>query len=170
MIFGKYKIVGQQVALLLCLFALTRLLFLIFNYNYFAHIKSVITPFIYAVRFDLVVICWLNGLLFILVLLPFKFIDSNFFKISYRIVFIVLNALALLCNCIDTGYFEFIQKRSTFDLFQTLGNENNGVQLLPQYISDYWYVLLRWIGLILSMLFFTRNKAEKVFLGILNQR
>lgn len=96
--------------------------------------------------------------------------DSSFFKISYRIVFIVLNALALLFNCIDTGYFEFIQKRSTFDLFQTLGNENNGVQLLPQYISDYWYVLLIWIGLILSMLFFTRNKAEKVLRGILNQR
>ena len=161
MILQKYKLVFKQLALLICLYAYTRLLFLVFNFSYFTHSESIISPFIYGIRFDLVVICWLNGLLFITLLLPFKFIQHPYFKKTYRIIFIVINALALLFNCIDIGYFEFIQKRSTFDLFQTLGGENDGMQLLPQYIADYWFVLLIWISVITALVYFSKNKETK---------
>jgi phosphoglycerol transferase MdoB-like AlkP superfamily enzyme len=161
MIFQKYKLVFKQIALLLCLYAYTRLLFLVFNFGYFAHSESIISPFVYGIRFDLVVICWLNGLLFITLLLPLKFTQHPYFKKTYRIIFIFINALALLFNCIDIGYFEFIQKRSTFDLFQTLGGENDGMQLLPQYIADYWYVLLIWISVIFALIYFSKNKETK---------
>ncbi len=161
MILQKYKLVFKQVALLICLYAYTRLLFLVFNYSYFAHSESIISPFFYGVRFDLVVICWLNGLLFVTLLLPFKFTQHAYFNSTYRIIFIAINALALLFNCIDIGYFEFIQKRSTFDLFQTLGGENDGMQLLPQYIADYWHVLLMWISVIAALIYFTKSKQTQ---------
>lgn len=162
MIFKKYKIVLQQVALLLGLYTLTRLLFLLFNYSYFAHAQSILSPFLYGIRFDLVVICWLNSLLFALILMPFKFTEHSYFQGIYRVIFILINALALLFNCIDIGYYEFIQKRSTYDLFQTLGGENDGMQLLPQYITDYWYVLLIWFGIIIILILFTKNKTVEV--------
>lgn len=154
--FNKYYLVLKQLTLLLCLFAITRLLFLIFNFSYFNHAQNLVSPFLYGIRFDLVVICWLNGLLFFLLVLPFKFNENIYFIKIYRISFVVVNALALLFNCIDIGYFEFIQKRSTFDLFQTLGGDNDGMQLLPQYIADYWFVLLIWIILIIALIYFSR--------------
>jgi phosphoglycerol transferase MdoB-like AlkP superfamily enzyme len=157
MIIEKYKLVFKQIALLLCLYAFTRLLFLVFNYSYFAHSESTITPFLFGLRFDLVVICWLNGLLFLVILLPFKFTEHAYFKRIYQILFVSINALALLFNCIDIGYFEFIQKRSTFDLFQTLGGENDGMQLLPQYIADYLHVLLIWISIITALIYFSKS-------------
>ncbi len=106
-------------------------------------------------------ICWLNALLFVAILLPFKFTEHLYFKRSYQILFVSINALALLFNCIDIGYFEFIQKRSTFDLFQTLGGENDGMQVLPQYIADYWYVLLIWISIIFVLIYFSKNNDIK---------
>lgn len=131
-----------------------------FNYSYFSHTEHIFNLFINGVRFDLVVICWLNGLLFIIQLLPFKFVDHILFKRIIRIVFIAVNALALLFNCIDIGYFEFIQKRSTYDLFQTLGGEHDGMQVLPSYIADYWYVLLIWIIVIGCLIYFTGIKKS----------
>jgi len=151
----------KQLTLLLCLFAITRLLFLILNFSYFNHAQNLVSPFLYGIRFDLVVICWLNGLLFFLLVLPFKFTENIYFIKIYRICFVVVNALALLFNCIDIGYFEFIQKRSTFDLFQTLGGDNDGIQLLPQYIADYWFVLLIWIILIIALIYFSKIAITK---------
>lgn len=147
--------------MLLCLFAITRLLFLAFNFNYFSHTENLFTPFLYGIRFDLVVICWLNGLLFLLLVLPFRYAENTCFILIYRILFVTVNASALLFNCIDIGYFEFIQKRSTFDLFQTLGGNNDGMQLLPQYISDYWYVLLVWIMVIFALIYFSKSNELK---------
>jgi len=135
----------------------------LFNFSYFSISVASLTYFIFGIRFDLVVICWLNGLLFITFLMPFKFTQHSYFKSIYQILFVSINALALLFNCIDIGYFEFIQKRSTFDLFQTLGGENDGMQVLPSYIVDYWYVLLIWIGIIFTLMYFTKNKSKNEF-------
>lgn len=158
MIKQQYKIVCKQLLLLLGLYAITRLLFLVFNFSYFAHAPNFISPFIFGIRFDFVVICWLNGLLFVALLLPFKFVSHIYFERIYRLLFVTVNALALLFNCVDMGFFEFIQKRSTFDLFQTLGGENDGMQVLPNYIADYWYILLIWISIILFLIHFSRFK------------
>lgn len=163
MIFKKYKFVLKQLALLIVLYTATRLLFLLFNYSYFENSKTLISSFFYGIRFDLVVICWLNGLLFITALLPFKFTEHKIFTRIYQFLFISINAFALLFNCIDIGYFEFIQKRSTYDLFQTLGGENDGMQLLPQYIADYWYALLIWLAVILSLIYFNFYKKTESF-------
>jgi phosphoglycerol transferase MdoB-like AlkP superfamily enzyme len=70
---------------------------------------------------------------------------------------VIINAIALLFNCIDIGYFEFIQKRSTFDLFQTLGGEHDGMQVLPQYIADYWFIFLFWVITIIALIYFSRS-------------
>jgi phosphoglycerol transferase MdoB-like AlkP superfamily enzyme len=161
MIIQKYKLVIKQVIALLGLYFITRLFFLLFNFSYFNASDNLLTPFFYGLRFDLVVICWTNGLIFIISLLPFKFTDHYVFKSIYRIIFVLVNAFALLFNCIDIGYFEFIQKRSTFDLFQTLSGENDGMQLLPQYIADYWHVLIIWIAVIITLIIFSKSEQNQ---------
>ena len=56
-----------------------------------------------------------------------------------KILFIVINALAIFSNIIDVKFYEFQKKRTTFELFS---GENNIIKLIPSYISSYWYLIL----------------------------
>lgn len=53
-----------------------------------------------------------------------------------------------MANCVDIGYFPFIKKRSTSDLFEQIGGQTDMSKLLPQYIKDFWWVLLIYIILV----------------------
>lgn len=154
MFLNAVRAVIKQIGLLLVLYALTRILFFVFNQSYF-NFSELPGALFYGLRFDFSVIFLLNSILFFILLLPLKFINKNTFRSIYLILFISVNALALLFNCIDIGYFEFIQKRSTFDLFTTMGGENDGRQVIIDYIIDYWYLLLIWIGIIILLIRFT---------------
>lgn len=55
------------------------------------------------------------------------------------------NALFILVNLIDVGYFKFIKKRSTADLFAQVGGQTDLTKLLPQYLLDYWWLLLTFV-------------------------
>jgi phosphoglycerol transferase MdoB-like AlkP superfamily enzyme len=153
MYWKRYQNIGRQILILLLLYAVTRLVFLLYNYAYFNNYPSKAASFVYGIRFDLAVICWLNGILFIALLLPFNFTENKFYRAVFRALFVIINALALLLNCIDIGFFEFVQKRSTYDLFQTLLGENDGTQLLSQYLLDYWYVLLLWLAILVTLIY-----------------
>ena len=144
MFLNAIKAVFKQLGLLVLIYTLTRVLFYFFNYTYFSF-DAFLSALFYGIRFDLAVIFLLNTVLFFLLFLPFKFTNTRIFCRLYHILFIVLNALALLFNCIDIGYFEFIQKRSTYDLFTTMGGENDGRQVIFNYVLDYWYLLLIWL-------------------------
>ena len=147
MFLNAIKAVFKQLGLLVLIYTLTRVLFYFFNYTYFSF-DAFLSALFYGIRFDLAVIFLLNTVLFFLLFLPFKFTNTRIFCRLYHILFIVLNALALLFNCIDIGYFEFIQKRSTYDLFTTMGGENDGRQVIFNYVLDYWYLLLIWLGIV----------------------
>ncbi|MFN4930067.1 MAG: LTA synthase family protein [Bacteroidota bacterium] len=163
MYWKKYRAVFKQVLLLMGLYALTRLLFYFFNYSYFKYSGNPAAAFLYGMRFDLSAICWTNGVLFMAQLLPFNFTANKFYQAVLQILFVLINALALLFNCIDIAFFEFIQKRSTYDLFQALSGDNDGMQLLPRYLIDYWYVLLLWIGIVATLVFFRKNETAVEF-------
>ncbi len=56
-----------------------------------------------------------------------------------------------MANCVDFGYFRFTKKRSTSDLFEQIGGQTDMAKLLPQYILDFWWVLLIYIILIIVL-------------------
>ncbi len=161
MIWSKYKQVALHLALIVALYSITRLFFLIFNFGYFTPSTKLIAAFFYGLRFDAVAISWTNGFLFAALLLPFPFVQNKIFITLYRILFIGINACALLLNSIDIGYFEFTQKRSTFDLFQTLSGANDGIQSLPSYIRDYWYILFLWLAILIILIKYSKIPLEK---------
>ncbi len=100
MFLNSIKAVFKQIGLLILIYALTRVLFYFFNYAYFSF-DAFLSALFYGIRFDLAVIFLLNNVLFFLLFLPLKFISNSFFQRTYQVLFIVVNALALLFNCID---------------------------------------------------------------------
>ena len=87
------------------LYAFTRLLFYFFNYSYFKYSGNPAAAFLFGMRFDLSAICWTNGVLFMAQLLPFNFTANKFYQAVLQILFVLINALALLFNCIDIAFF-----------------------------------------------------------------
>lgn len=132
--FGKtYIIFGLKLALLFWLFSLFRVLFYLFNSNYFPQPEAI--NFVGGMRFD-----WLT---ITILYLPF-FVSLWFFPRSntllQKVLFLFSTAIAIASNFLDFEYFKFTQKRTTADLFTTKGIEEDVFRLLPQFILDYWYL------------------------------
>lgn len=56
--------------------------------------------------------------------------------------------LVLFMNLADIMYFQYTFKRATGDALDMMFLGGDFVRLLPQFLSDFWYLVLVWIGLI----------------------
>ena len=125
------------------MFSASRLLFLIFNKSYFPNIN--INVFFYGLRFDLVAVCYLFAPFILLHVIPFTKYEYAWREKALRVLFHIGSLTGLFLNFIDVIYYNFIFKRSTFDLFDTIGKD--GGRLLPTFIKDFWYMIPIYIGI-----------------------
>ncbi|HET6243322.1 MAG: sulfatase-like hydrolase/transferase [Bacteroidetes bacterium] len=116
--------------------------------------------FLSGIRFDLISVSTTNALFILLSLIPFHFREFTIYQKTLKIIFLFVNSIALLVNCMDIIYFRFTLKRTTTDILNVPGLKEDIKNLLPQFISDYWYILAIWIFLIAIMEYLYR-KTEK---------
>jgi phosphoglycerol transferase MdoB-like AlkP superfamily enzyme len=135
-----------KIAIVLGLFTMSRIFFLVFNYATFADnsFGEFLKIFIAGARFDFSAVIYINLVLVVLYLLPFRVAINRHYLKYLNILFYTVNAFALLLNFIDIEYFKFIGKRSTADLFSFVFMSNDVNNLLPQFLHDYWYIPLLW--------------------------
>jgi len=130
-----YIIFGLKFVLAFWLFSLFRVLFYLFNSNYFP--QPEVLNFLGGFRFD-----WMT---ITILYLPY-FVSLWFFPRSntlfQKVLFLISTAAAIFSNFLDFEYFKFTQKRTTADLFSTKGIEEDVIRLLPQFAADYWYLLV----------------------------
>nr|MDQ3048412.1 sulfatase-like hydrolase/transferase [Bacteroidota bacterium] len=140
---------------LLLLYTVCRLLFYFFHYSYFSDLSfsELLIILFSGLRFDLSVIILSNALFILLFLLPFPFREKTGYRILLKWVYLVVNSIALLANCIDLVYFNFTFKRTTADVFNFFGGKigHDTMDLLPVFLKDYWYIGVIWIGLCLLL-------------------
>lgn len=147
------KVLYIRLFLVLFLLQITRLYFLISNFSKFSDtsFSELIWAFIVGIRFDMVSVGIGNSLFIILSILPFSFINSNNYQKTLKTIFIVINSILLFSNLLDSEYFKFTQKRSTFDIFEIVQGEDF-TNMIWGYMSDYWVVFI--IGILLSYFLF----------------
>jgi phosphoglycerol transferase MdoB-like AlkP superfamily enzyme len=144
----------MRFALLLLLLTSCRIFFLFFNFSYFSTLplKEILLSFIWGIRFDIVAITIGNILFITLHLLPFRFFYSRIYQGILKFLFIIINGMLLLFNCIDMGLFRFTGKHATIDAIRIMGFGEDLVNTAPKMISDFWYLLLLFITFVLLML------------------
>ncbi|MGZ4158866.1 MAG: LTA synthase family protein, partial [Bacteroidia bacterium] len=103
-----------------------------------------------------------NSFFIILSLLPFPFRESKIYKALLKWLFLIVNSVAILANCVDLIYFQFTLKRTTADVFNFFGGEigNDLGRLLPLFLKEYWYMFFIWIALSV-LLAYLYKKTEK---------
>ena len=139
----------KRFLLLLVFYTVARVLFLLFNLDYFSGLgfKDLIFSFVHGIRFDISALVILNIPLIALHFFPLPLFYSPAYQKFIKAIFIVINIPCLLLNCIDFAYFSFTFRRTTFDVLRVLPGGGDILHTLPVMIKDFWYILLIWIVL-----------------------
>ena len=142
--FIQTKILFKRLAVLLIMYTVLRILFYLFNHQYFPFpfFTSILPAFFLGLRFDISAIIYLNCIFIVLHIIPLNAFYSAFYQKMLAILFYACNIPFVFLNCVDFVYFRFILKRTTWDLFSTSGMSKDIITLLPSMLRDFWYVLL----------------------------
>ncbi len=96
--------------------------------------------FIGGLRFDAIAISYIFAPFIIVYVFSFGKL-----KVLSKWLFGIGIGISLTLSSIDLEYFKFTNKRTTFDLFTTEGIGQDLWQLLPQFLSDFWFSILLFI-------------------------
>jgi phosphoglycerol transferase MdoB-like AlkP superfamily enzyme len=130
-----------QMAIVLCVYSLMRLLFLAYNLDMFAGSSGagIAAALLKGVHFDAAILIWLNSplLLFNLLPLPAGMAVSANYRRVHDGLFWLLNIPVFLVNIVDMEFFKFVGRRSTMDV---LSLSRDLEQQWLQQVVHYWYL------------------------------
>lgn len=146
-----FVVLIKLLAVELVVYAAARLLFLTYNYSFFKGAAiDYVRCFAWAVKFDLSAIVYSNVPFVLFAIAAF---NNKWYKHWLVFLFVLCNSVCLLLNLIDCGYYTFIYKRTTFDLFLQTGFAQDLSALAVQYLKDYWLLMVLWlIGVIIHVI------------------
>lgn len=146
---SPYMLLTFRLLTALVLLSVSRWMMYVFNMPLFQGVElpEALKLYFVGLRFDLVVLAYLNIPLILYYCFPVHNENNNALQKTIDIIYIVANSTAFMLNVIDILYFRFIGKSISTELFQFFGNSNaNSGGLAIQIFTDYWYMLL--IGLL----------------------
>lgn len=165
--FQHIIILLKRLFLLILVFQLSRLIFLIFNYEYFdIDFIETIKIFFFGIRFDWFAIVIFNSIFIVLHFIPGNFKNNKTYQKTLFIYFITINSIVLIFNFIDIEYFKFTNKRITADFFHLISTGDDTWVLLPQFLKDFWYILILWIITIFKLWFIYKKVLKVKFSNI----
>lgn len=134
---------------------LSRWLFYVANLTYFAHLSffDFVRIAWYGARFDLSSMVILNSVFILMLVFPWPLRNSAIYLRTADFFFYFGNIAGLMSNLIDVVYFRFTQKRMTGDIFEYAANDISLVDLLPQFVVDFWPLFLLFFLLIWGIVF-----------------
>jgi len=144
-----------KLLVILGLMFFSRILFYLFNLGYFSNLTvfEVLKFFILGLRFDISAILIINAPFILMNSIPFKFRSNKLYQGIANGWFYLINSIALMSNLIDSIYFRFTLKRTTADIFDYLGVGGDFNKLIPQFLIDFWYILLIYIIFIALLIY-----------------
>ncbi len=153
--FRRIKLLLLCLGLILLAYADCRLLFFIFYKSNFPDIGFIeyLKVSWYAIPFDLVPIIYSNILLILMLIIPFDFTGNKIYRKILKVLFLLTNGVTLFANCADLAYFDFIHKRTTFDVFKLMNEQADMGSLLPLFLKDFWYVFVIAIAFVFALNF-----------------
>ena len=151
--------------LMLLVFTICRLAFFLSNYNYFSdlNIGEILNIFAGGLKFDISALLYFNALYIIFALLPIKYRESKTYNKFLKWLYFLPNSIALFLNCADITYYPFSLRRTTCMIFTEFGNENNLPKIFATAMTEYWYITLFFVGIIIALIYLYKpiNKANK---------
>ncbi|MGL4364607.1 MAG: LTA synthase family protein [Bacteroidales bacterium] len=155
---------ARNFSLMLLLFSLCRAIFFLFNYQFFpdTDASQLFVMAIAGVRFDISALLWGNLIYNVLFIIPFKFRYNHYYQKGLKVLFVTINSILLLANCVDCVYFQFILKRTSADIFSEFAFRDVYARF-GNFFIDFWLIWIIWIILTLTVYFFYKKVQPRVF-------
>jgi phosphoglycerol transferase MdoB-like AlkP superfamily enzyme len=133
-----------NLVLMLAIYYLCRIFFFLANKSYFSdvtfnHFLNLLKG---GLQFDISALLYTNSIYLSMQIFPFKFRRNIIYQNIAKWIFIAVNSLAIIANCIDIIYFRFTSRRTTSTVFTEFQNENNLFKIIGTAMIEYWYVTL----------------------------
>jgi phosphoglycerol transferase MdoB-like AlkP superfamily enzyme len=137
----------KRLSVVYLVYFLCRLLFFAANKGYFPSVTTLqfVEDCIFGMRFDSFSIVIANALFILLSLLPFQFFYNKGYQKLLLWIFMVCNTIFMAFNCVDIGYYPFIKKRTTSEIFNQMGGQTDVIKLLPRFLVDFWWIFLSFV-------------------------
>ena len=110
-------------------------------------------------RFDTSAIFYTNALYLIIALIPFTIRTKQWWNILTRIIYGIINSIAVIANLSDAVYSQFTGRRTTASFFSEFAGDDNLGTIIFTEIGRHWYLVL--IGSILIASLWLFYKSEK---------
>ena len=111
-------------------------------------------------RFDTAAICYTNILYALLMFLPLKVRDRDWWQTMCRWIFVVVNSLAVVINLSDSVYSQYTGRRTTNTFFREFSNDGNLGTIFFTELINHWYLVL--VGaLLIALLWFCYVRIGK---------
>ena len=157
---GRYYLVFlYRLLVVVLVYMLCRYLFFLFNKELFQEIsfRDGLLVMKGGLKFDIAALFYFNGLFIFLMLFPVRQRTSVLYQRVLLWIFMLLNGLALLLNCIDIIYYRFTLRRSTRAVFGEFEHEINKSKLLFRFLVDYWYMIIVFV-LLLGLMYWMYSR------------
>ncbi len=92
--------------------------------------------------FDTSAILYTNVLYIVLMLFPLHWKERPAYQRCCKWLFVVVNAVALAINLMDSVYFQYTMRRTTTTVFSEFSNEGNLLGILATEFLRHWYLVL----------------------------
>lgn len=142
--------VALNILLSYAILALCQVVFVLVNYSNYATSLSwdkalpLLTGFI---TFATPSIGYINSIYLLLVLFPLHYKEGKVMQYITKATYIIPNILGVIANLCDCIYVRYIGRRTTWDVFDEFGSEENVGRIIGIEIANNWWLVL--IGIIL---------------------
>ena len=154
-----YRMLATLMAL-----SISRWMLYLFNLQFFHQLSvgEAFALYFYGMRFDLPVVVLINLSVILYYCFPSRRIFNSVGQKIVDVLYIVLNAIAILLNFIDIVCFHFFAKHITIDFLKVLGNSDEvSLGIIRQVFFDYWYLLVIFILFLSIIIVVAQNTRLK---------
>ena len=111
------------------------------------------------IRFDTAAICYTNIPYMLMVLIPLspRLRDSRGWLTTTRLLYVVVNTLALWVNLFDTVYSRYTGRRTTSSFLSEFADEGNLSNIFFTELLNHWYLVLIGIVFLVALVVFHRT-------------
>ena len=130
----------KRLGIVLGLFTSSRIIFYLFNADLFPEVTlpRFLLIMLVGLPYDVVAILAINVVFIMLHAIPNPWRDGKGYQAALKVLFYLFNGAALILEAGDFIYYEFAQQRTSTHI---LGLINDIPGLVPQFLSDFWYLL-----------------------------
>jgi phosphoglycerol transferase MdoB-like AlkP superfamily enzyme len=164
MIPQQFKKVGLNLLLVMAFYQVIRFVFFIVNQSYFEvnGVGDYLWLMLHSLRFDVSVLFIINALYVFFGLLPLSIVCQKWYGKLLNFLFVLPNSIAFVFDMVDIAYFPFQRKRMSAEVFNLISRKSDFIDLLPNYVFQFWYVPLLVITCV-GVFIYLNNRINKFF-------